>query len=70
MLGWSASLWSFTRYTASQVFAGKFAWFLLLALVMFCTLVVVNAVQEEVPPNAATTALSTRSMFAWVVARR
>lgn len=53
MLGWSASLWSFTRYTASQVFAGKFAWFLLLALVMFCTLVVVNAVQEEVPPNAA-----------------
>lgn len=44
---------AFGRYNATQVFAGKFAYFLLLALLVFCTVVVVQTAQEEVPPNAA-----------------
>lgn len=46
------SLAAFTRYSANQVFAGKFVYFLLLALLTFCTVVVIHTVQEEVPPNA------------------
>jgi len=47
------SLATFGRYSASQVFAGKFIYFLLLALLIFCIVVFVHTVQEEVPPNAA-----------------
>ena len=53
MLRWAPGILAFVRYTASQVFAGKFIYFVLLALGLFCTFVVVNALQEEVPPNAA-----------------
>lgn len=44
----------FVRYNASQVFAGKFIYFLLLALLIFCIVVVVHTAEEEVPPSAAT----------------
>jgi hypothetical protein len=51
MWNWLRSLAAFTRYSANQVFAGKFVYFLLLALLTFCTVVIVHTVQEEVPPN-------------------
>ena len=51
---WIGSLLVFARYSSSQVFAGKFIYFLLLALFTFCMLVVVHTLQEEIPPNAAT----------------
>jgi len=44
---------AFARYSASQVFAGKFIYFLLLAVVLFLTVVIVRTVEEEVSPNAA-----------------
>ena len=48
------SLLAFARYNASQVFAGKFIYFLLLSLVIFCIVVFVHTAQQEVPPNVAT----------------
>ena len=53
MLARVRSIAAFTRYNASQVFAGKFIYFLLLALLIFCIVVVVHTAQEEVPPSAA-----------------
>ncbi len=53
MLARFRSMAAFARYSASQVFAGKFIYFLLLALLIFCTVVVVHTAQEEVPPSAA-----------------
>lgn len=53
MLSRLRSLATFARYSATQVFAGKFIYFLLLALLTFCIVVVVHTAQEEVPPNAA-----------------
>lgn len=52
---WSrlVSLAAFGRYNATQVFAGKFVYFLLLSLLVLCIVVVVQTAQEEVPPNAA-----------------
>ena len=41
------------RYSASQVFAGKFIYFLLLSVVIFFIVAIVHTVNEEVPPNAA-----------------
>jgi len=52
MWGTVRSVAAFTRYSANQVFAGKFIYFLLLALLTFCIVVIVHTVQEEVPPNA------------------
>ena len=52
-LRWIGSLPAFIRYSASQIFARKFIFFLLLALFTFCTVVIVHTVQEEIPPNAA-----------------
>ena len=49
-------LWSlaiFVRYSASQVFAGKFIYFLLLAVALFFTVAIIRTLAEEVPPNAA-----------------
>lgn len=54
MWGRIHSIAAFTRYSANQVFAGKFIYFLLLALLTFCIVVIVHTVQEEVPPNAQT----------------
>tara|TARA_Y100000588_G_C14171918_1_gene889560 strand:+ start:172 stop:876 length:705 start_codon:yes stop_codon:yes gene_type:complete len=54
MLARGRSLVAFARYSASQVFAGKFIYFLLLALLIFCAVVVIHTAQEEVPPSAAT----------------
>lgn len=53
MLSRCRSIAAFVRYSASQVFAGKFIYFLLLALLIFCTVVVVHTAQEEVPPSPA-----------------
>ena len=53
MLARVRSIAAFTRYNASQVFTGKFIYFLLLALLIFCIVVVVHTAQEEVPPSAA-----------------
>ncbi len=42
----------FFRYSAGQVFAGRFIYFLLLALAVFLFVTVIHAVEEAVPPNA------------------
>ncbi len=47
------SLAAFARYSASQVFAGKFVYFLVLAVLVFFTVAIVHTANEKVPPNAA-----------------
>ena len=48
------SLVTYMRYSASQVFAGKFIYFLVLAVLVFFTVAILHTVNEEVPPNAGT----------------
>ena len=47
------SLAAFARYSASQVFAGKFAYFLVLAVLVFFTVAIIHTANEKVPPNPA-----------------
>lgn len=44
--------WHFFRYSAGQVFAGRFIYFLLFAVAVFLFVTVIHAVEEAVPPNA------------------
>jgi hypothetical protein len=43
---------SFLRYSGRQVFAGKFIYFLLLAVAVFLFVAIVHTANQEVPPNA------------------
>ncbi len=43
----------FTRYNAKQVFAGKFAYFLLAAVALFLLIVIINSLETAAPPSAA-----------------
>ena len=45
---------SFLRYSGRQVFAGKFIYFLVLAILVFFTVAIIHTANEKVPPNAAT----------------
>ncbi len=45
------SLFAFVRYNAGHVFAGKFVYFLLLAVFVFLISVVVHAFEMEIPPG-------------------
>ena len=51
MRGALASAPAFLRYSAGQVFAGRFAWFLLLAVVLFLAIAVIYTASEKVPPG-------------------
>ena len=47
------SLIAFARYSASQVFAGKFVYFLVLAVLVFFTVAIIHTANERVPPDPA-----------------
>ena len=49
-----SSVISFLRYNASQVFAGKFLHFIVLAVALFLGVAVIHTLEAEVPPNEAT----------------
>ena len=53
MCSYLRSLAAFARYSASQVFAGKFAYFLVLAVLVFFTVAIIHTANEKVPPNPA-----------------
>ena len=42
---------AFLRYSARQVFAGRFAWFLALAVALFLLIAVIHTAEEKVPPG-------------------
>ncbi|UCC45343.1 MAG: hypothetical protein JSU65_05330 [Candidatus Zixiibacteriota bacterium] len=51
-MSWLKSLGAFVRYNASNIFAGRFIYFLFLAIALFLTVVVIYALDEETPPTA------------------
>jgi len=51
-MSWTRSGLRFFRYSAAQVFAGKFIYFLLAAIALFLFVTVIHATEEAVPPNA------------------
>ena len=51
MRGVLASASAFLRYSAGQVFAGRFVWFLLLAVALFLAIAVIYTASEKVPPG-------------------
>ena len=51
MRGALVSASAFLRYSAGQVFAGRFVWFLLLAVVLFLAIAVIYTASEKVPPG-------------------
>lgn len=48
------SLTAFLRYNASNIFAGRFVYFLFLAVALFLTMIVINALEESTPPTPGT----------------
>ena len=48
-----STLAAFTRYNTSLIFAGKFVYFLLLAIVLFLVAVITYTAQQDVPPGPA-----------------
>lgn len=50
--GFLISLFAFFRYNAVHVFAGKFLYFLLAALALFLTVIVIYVVNQPSPPGA------------------
>jgi hypothetical protein len=48
------SVLSFLRYSGSQVFAGKFAYFIVLAVVLFLGVAIIHTLDADVPPTEAT----------------
>lgn len=52
ILGKLRLLYSFFRYNANHVFAGKFKYFLFLSLALFLTIVVIYTIEENTPPTA------------------
>lgn len=47
------TFWDFFRYNASNVFAGKFIYFIFFAIVVFLTVIVIFTLQTSTPPDAA-----------------
>jgi len=48
------SLAAFFRYSAGNVFAGRFVYFLVFAVALFLAIVVINTLEENTPPTAET----------------
>lgn len=48
------SLAAYLRYNASNIFAGKFGYFLALAVVLFMTVSIIQSVESDTPPSAET----------------
>lgn len=47
-----SGLLTFVRYNAAIIFAGRFIYFLLLAVALFLTIIVIYSLEESVPPQA------------------